>query len=72
MLQRAPHRAQGAAVDPAVTGRGFQLLVPEKDLDQPDVHLLLQKMGREAVAQRVQAHRLVDPGLLAGRRGRPG
>ena len=34
-----------------VDRRGLQLLVPQKDLDHPDVDVLLEKVGGEAVAQ---------------------
>ncbi len=38
----------------------------QEHLDHPDIDLLLQEMGREAVPERVQAHPLVDPGSILG------
>ena len=50
-----------------VQGGGFQLLVPEQDLDQADIDLLLfQQMGGETVPQGVHRHPLVDLGELGG------
>jgi hypothetical protein len=40
--------------DLRVARRRRQIIVPEQDLDDPDVSSVLQKMRREAVAQRVQ------------------
>ena len=35
--------------------------MPEQDLDDPDVDPALQKMRGEAMPERVNRHRLVDP-----------
>jgi hypothetical protein len=40
--------------------------VAQEDLDHPDVDVLFQQVGGEAVAQRVRRHPLVDPGRLGG------
>jgi len=37
-------------------------VVPEQGLDHSDIRAALEEMGGEAVAQRVQRHRLPDPG----------
>ena len=54
MLQRALDRTQGGAGDLAIARGRVELLVPEQDLDHPDVDLLLQEMGGEAGPQAVQ------------------
>ena len=57
---------QGCVGDLGVMCGGLQLLVPEQHLDDPDIDLLLQQMGGEAMAQRVKGNRFVDPGRLSG------
>ena len=47
-----------------VARRGVQLLVAEQNLDHADIDLLLEKMGREAVPERVRRDPLVDVGRL--------
>jgi hypothetical protein len=49
-----------------VERRGVELGVSEQDLDHPDVVVLFQKMHGEAVAQRMQRHRLLKLGHLRG------
>src|SRR5215510_7996129 len=49
MLQWAFDRPQCGAGDVAVVRSGIQLLVTQENLDHPDVHLLLQEVGRKAV-----------------------
>lgn len=48
-LQWADHFAQHLGGDMGVACRGFKPLVPEQDLDDPDVELLFQQVGGEAV-----------------------
>jgi hypothetical protein len=38
----------------------------EQRLDDSDVGAALEQVGREAVAQRVQRHPLLDPGCVGG------
>ena len=66
MLQRALDRAQGAAVDAAVSGGGVELLVAEQHLDEADVDFPFQEVSGEAVPQGMQIYRLVDAGGLPG------
>ncbi len=54
--------AQGARRDLAIERRGLQFLVPQQHLDDADVDLLFQEMGRQAVPQRMQRYPLVDAG----------
>jgi len=49
-LQRADHLAQQVGGDVGIDGRRLQMLVPEQDLDDADVDLLLQQVGGEGVA----------------------
>ena len=62
--QGASHVAQGFERHARVERGGVQLLVPEQDLDHPDVGLALQEVGGEAMPQGVERHPLVQ------RRGR--
>jgi hypothetical protein len=50
VLQRTDHFAQQVGGHLGIKGRGVQFLVPEQHLDHPDVDLLLQQVGGEAVA----------------------
>ena len=49
-----------------IARRRIELVVPQQSLDDSDIGAALEQMGGEAVAQRMQAHALFDP----GRRGR--
>src|SRR5882724_2939333 len=60
MLQWAFDRPQRGAGDVAVVGGGIQLLVAQQHLDHPDVHLLLQEVGRKAMPQRMQTDAFAD------------
>ena len=53
-IERALGRADRMGRDLRVARRRRQIVVAEQDLDDPDVGSVLQKMRREAVAQRVQ------------------
>ena len=60
---RAAHARRAAVQDVGVNLRGGHVPVPEQLLDSPDVVVLLQKMCRERVAQRVGCAALGDAGL---------
>ena len=49
-----------------VVRRGLEPLVPEQDLDHPDINPLLQQVGGKAVAQAVEVHGFVEPGNRGG------
>ena len=72
-LRGCDNRASGlsmAAIIPAATcvsAPGIELVVPQQRLDDADIDAALEQMGREAVAQRVQRHALLDPGRGGGR-----
>src|SRR5262250_919504 len=66
MLQWTFDRPQRGAGDVAVVRRGIQLLVTQQHLDHPDVHLLLQEVGRKAMPQCVQTDALAYAGGLLG------
>jgi hypothetical protein len=70
VLQRADDFAQQVGGDLRVKRSGLELLVAEQHLDHADVHLLFEQVRREAVAQRVHRHALVDlRGLGSGMDG---
>ena len=54
-----------ASGDAGVARRGVQFIVAQQRLDDSDIGAALQQMGREAVAQRVQRHALLDPGFIS-------
>ena len=60
LVERAGDRAHRAGRDLGVEGSVVELGVPEQDLDDADVGAVLQKVGGEAVAQRVRPHPLGD------------
>ena len=66
-IQRALGPGDHMRRDACVARRRRQILVSEQDLDDANVDAALQEMGREAVAQDVHAHALVDAGRDAGR-----
>ena len=53
-VERALRRPDRIGGDLRVARRRRQIVVPEQNLDDPDVGSVLEKMRREAVAQRVQ------------------
>src|SRR3954470_19736613 len=65
-IERAHDHADGVGSDPRIERRGLELGVPEQDLDHADVDVLLQQVGREAVAQRVRRDPLGDLGRARG------
>ncbi len=50
----------------AVARGGIEFAVARQDLDHPDVDLLLEQVGGEAMPERVQRDALVDAGRLPG------
>ena len=66
MFERALGRPERGAGDLAVAGGGFELVVTHEHLDHSNVDLLLEKVGGEAVPERMQGHGLVDAGRLPG------
>src|SRR6201993_3415705 len=61
-VERAGHLADRADGDAGVERRRVEFLVPEQNLDDANVGLLLQEMGGEAVPQRMNADTLGDAG----------
>src|ERR1700749_1025485 len=54
-VERARHLADRADGDAGIERGRVELLVPEQDLDDPDIGLLLQQMGGKAMPQCVNA-----------------
>src|SRR6476659_11045897 len=65
-IERAHDGADGVGGDPRVERRGVELGVPEQHLDHADIDVLLEQVGREAVAQRVRRDPLGDLGRAGG------
>ena len=65
------HFAQDLGADLCIECRRFQLLVPEQDLDDADVDLLLEEMSGKRVTQAVHRDRLIDSGRRGGSMDRP-
>src|SRR5215469_12792969 len=61
-VERARHLADRADGDAGVERGRVELFVPEQDLDDPDIGLLLQQMGGKAVPQRMNPDTLGDAG----------
>ena len=59
-LQWTDHLAQDLGGDVGIERCGLELFVSEQHLDHADIHLLLEQVGGEAVAQRVHRDALVD------------
>ncbi len=70
-LQWADHFAQHLGGDMGIACGRFQLLVPEQDLDDPDIKLLFQQMGGKTVPQGMHRNPLVDLRLVGGGMDRP-
>ena len=66
-IERALRRPDRMGGDLRIARRRRQIIVPEQDLDDPDVGSVLQKMHREAVAQRVQRDALGEASRLRRR-----
>ncbi len=52
--------------DLAIQRRGVELRVPQQHLDHANIHLLFQKMGGEAVPQRMRGNALFNPRRVLG------
>src|ERR1700674_5904657 len=67
-LRQQVERALDAGDHPGgntgVARRRVQLVVTQKRLDFTNIGTVLEQVGREAVAQRVQRHALLDPGRV--------
>src|SRR6266436_9094188 len=50
--------------DAGVARRRVKLVVNQKRLDDANIGAVLEQMGRETVAQRMQRHALLDPGRI--------
>src|SRR5260370_34840214 len=72
-IERAHGLADGIAGDMSIERRGLELGMPKQDLDDANIDVLLEQVGREAVAQGVRRHALADLGHvgcgMAGARG---
>jgi hypothetical protein len=60
-IERALRRPYRMGGDLRIARRRRQIVVAEQNLNNPDVGSILQEMGREAVAQRVQRYSLSQP-----------
>jgi len=65
VLQWAFHLMQELGRDLAIAGGVLELLVAQQHLDNADILVVLEQVGGEGVAQRMQRDGLVDPGGLA-------
>src|SRR5450830_574110 len=63
-VERAFDAGDHAGGNARVTRRGVQFVVTQQRLDDADIGAALEQMGREAVAERVQRHALLDPGRV--------
>ena len=54
-----------AGGDARVARRRIELVVTEESLNDSDIGLTFEQMGRKTVAQRMQRHRLLDPGRVS-------
>src|SRR6516165_7222527 len=61
-VERACHLAERADGDASVKRRRVELLVPEQNLDDPNIGFLLQEMSGKAVSQCVHADTFGDTG----------
>src|SRR6185312_12740189 len=65
-VERALDGRDHAGGDAGVARGGVELLMTEQRLDDSDIGAALEQVGREAVAQWVQRHPLLDPGCVGG------
>src|ERR1700675_2833278 len=64
LVERAHDAGDHAGRNTRVARRRLQLVVSEKRLDCTNIHPAIEQMRRKAVPQRVQVHRLLDPGRI--------
>src|SRR4051794_23530469 len=60
LVERAGYGAHRSGRDLGVEGGVLQLRVSEQDLDDADIHAVLEQVGGETVAQRVRPDPLAD------------
>src|SRR5215469_15398515 len=70
-VERARHIADRADGEAGVERGRAELLVPEQDLDDPDIGLLLQQMGGKAVPQRMSPDTLGNAGTCRCQANQP-
>ena len=63
-IERALDGGNHTGCDPHVARCRVQFFVTQERLDLSDVDAVIEEMGREAVAQRMQRHALLDPGCF--------
>ena len=64
-VERAHDLADRIGGDLGVKRRGLELGMPKQDLDDANIDVLLEQVGREAVAQGVRRHALADLGQVS-------
>src|SRR5258707_6889736 len=64
VLERARHRTDRLRGDTGIERGRIELGVPEQNLDDANIDILLQQVRGEAVAQRMGRHPLLDAGRL--------
>src|SRR5450432_3611023 len=65
-VERAHDLLDRLGGDARVERRGVELGMTEQHLDHPDIDVLLEQMGGEAVPQGVERHALADLGRVGG------
>src|SRR5713101_2385648 len=63
-VERAFDAGDHAGGDARVARRRVQFVVTQERLDDADIGVALEQVGREAVAQRMQRHAFLDPGRV--------
>src|SRR5216683_5118827 len=63
-VKRALDAGDQAGCDARVARRRVQFVVTQQCLDDSDISVVFEQVGREAVPQRMQRHVLLDPGRV--------
>src|SRR6266853_1627310 len=63
-VTRALDAGDQAGCDPRVARRRIQFVVTQQCLDDSDISVVFEQVGREAVPQRMQRYVLLDPGCV--------
>ncbi len=63
-VKRALDAGDQAGCDARVARRRVQFVVTQQCLDDSDISVVFEQVGREAVPQRMQRHVLLDPGCV--------
>src|SRR5258705_5602687 len=63
-VKRALDAGDQAGCDPRVARRRIQFVVTQQCLDDSDISVVFEQVGREAVPQRMQRYVLLDPGCV--------